>query len=60
MVWDFFSLRPESTHSLMMIYGDRGIPDGYRHMDGFPGHAFKLVNHKNEIVYAKFNWKVRN
>lgn len=58
MFWDFISLRPESTHQVMFLFGDRGIPDGYRHMNGYGSHTFKLVNNKNEIVYCKFHYKV--
>ena len=35
------------------------MPDGYRHMDGFGAHTFKLVNAQGEAVYCKFHWKVR-
>jgi len=34
MFWDFISLRPESTHQVCFLFGDRGIPDGFRHMNG--------------------------
>jgi len=57
MVWDFFTLRPESTHQAMFLYSDRGIPDGYRFMNGYGSHTFKLVNDKNEIIYCKFHMK---
>lgn len=30
MFWDFISLRPETTHQVMFLFSDRGIPDGYR------------------------------
>lgn len=59
MFWDFLSLRPESTHQLMFLFGDRGIPDGYRHMHGFGANTFKLVNKENEFVWCKFHYKVR-
>jgi len=58
MFWDFISLRPETTHQVMFLFGDRGIPDGYRHMNGYGSHTFKLVNSKNEMVYCKFYFKV--
>lgn len=59
MMWDFFSLRPETTHQVMILFGDRGIPDGFRHMDGFGSHTFKLVNKDGNAVYCKFHIKVR-
>ena len=58
MFWDFISLRPETTHQVSFLFGDRGTPDGYRHMNGYGSHTFKLVNAKNEAVYCKFHYKV--
>lgn len=46
MVWDFLSLVPESTHQVTILYSDRGIPDGYRHMNGYSSHTFRWVNKK--------------
>ncbi|XP_069688460.1 catalase-like [Periplaneta americana] len=57
MFWDFISLRPESTHQVMFLFSDRGIPDGFRHMNGYGSHTFKAVNDKNEAVYVKFHYK---
>lgn len=57
MFWDFISLRPETTHQVMFLFSDRGIPDGYRHMNGYGSHTFKLVNDKGEPVYCKFHYK---
>lgn len=58
MFWDFITLRPESTHQVMFLFSDRGIPDGYRHMNGYGSHTFKLVNAKNESFWCKFHYKV--
>nr|UCR60994.1 catalase [Aphelinus asychis] len=57
MFWDFISLRPETTHQVMILFSDRGIPDGHRHMNGYGSHTFKLVNDKNEWVWCKFHYK---
>ncbi|XP_069691153.1 catalase-like [Periplaneta americana] len=57
MFWDFISLRPETTHQVMITFSDRGIPDGYRYMHGYGSHTFKMVNHKKEAVYVKFHYK---
>ncbi|XP_026681853.1 catalase-like, partial [Diaphorina citri] len=57
MFWDFISLRPESTHQTMILFSDRGIPDGYRHMNGYGSHTFKLVNAEGKAVYCKFHYK---
>ncbi len=43
-VWDFFSHSPEATHMFTWLFGDRGIPASYRHMDGFGSHTYQWVN----------------
>jgi len=57
MFWDFISLRPETTHQVSFLFSDRGIPNGYRHMNGYGSHTFKLVNEAGEAVYCKFHYK---
>lgn len=57
MFWDFLTLRPETTHQVCFLFSDRGTPDGYRHMNGYGSHTFKLVNAKGEPVYCKFHFK---
>src|SRR5689334_24748158 len=53
MMWDFWSLSPESLHQVTILFSDRGTPHGYRHMDGFSSHTFSLINDKNELFYVK-------
>ncbi|KAL2916117.1 catalase A [Polyrhizophydium stewartii] len=55
--WDFLSLVPESLHQVAMLYSDRGIPDGYCHMNGYSGHTYKFVNGKGEDRFVKFHFK---
>jgi catalase len=55
--WDFVSLMPESTHMLMWVMSDRGIPRSYRMMQGFGVHTFRLVNEQGESIFCKFHWK---
>ncbi|XP_074132984.1 catalase isoform X1 [Sminthopsis crassicaudata] len=57
MVWDFWSLRPESLHQVTFLFSDRGIPDGHRHMNGYGSHTFKLINADGKAVYCKFHYK---
>ncbi|HYM20461.1 MAG TPA: catalase [Candidatus Kapabacteria bacterium] len=57
MMWDYWSLNPESLHQVLILMSDRGTPDGYRHMDGFSSHTFSLINAKNERVWVKFHFK---
>ncbi len=55
--WDFASLMPESTHTLMWTMSDRAIPRSYRMMQGFGVHTFRLVNEAGKSVFCKFHWK---
>jgi catalase len=56
-VWDFFSLSPEATHMFTWLFGDRGIPASYRHMDGFGSHTFQWVNAAGEQFFVKYHFK---
>jgi catalase len=56
-VWDFWSLSPESTHQVTWLFGDRGIPASYRHMDGFGSHTFQWVNEAGEQFWVKYHFK---
>ena len=57
MMWDFISLRPETTHQVSFLFSDRGLPDGYRHMNGYASHTFKTVNAAGEAFYVKWHFK---
>src|SRR5258708_12695307 len=59
MMWDFWSLSPESLHQVTILFSDRGTPDGYRHMDGFSSHTYSLINEKNELFYVKWHFKTK-
>ena len=58
MYWDFITSRQESTFQTMIIFSDLGTPDGYRHMNGFGSHTFKMVNAAGDAVYVKFHYYV--
>lgn len=57
MMWDFWSLNPESLHQVLILMSDRGTPYGYRHMHGFGSHTFSMLNAQNERVWVKFHFK---
>jgi catalase len=57
MAWDFIGKHPVSIQNIMFLFSERGIPDGYRHMDGFSAHAFKWVNAKGEVFFVKYHFK---
>jgi len=42
----------------MYVFTDLGTPDGYRHMNGFGSHTFKMVNATGDAVYVKFHYLV--
>ncbi len=54
--WDFVSLMPESTHMLMWVMSDRGIPRSFATMQGFGVHTFRMVNEEGASVFVKFHW----
>lgn len=56
MMWDFWSLNPESLHQVTILMSDRGTPHGYRHMHGFSSHTFSFINAQNERYYVKFHF----
>lgn len=60
MVWDFLSQHPESSHQVTVLFSDRGIPDGYRQMNGYSGHTFKWVNKEGEVFYVKWHFKTNS
>ncbi|KAG8726537.1 hypothetical protein FRC11_014997 [Ceratobasidium sp. 423] len=53
MFWDYLSQNPESIHQVMILFSDRGTPDGYRHQHGYSGHAFKWYNDNGEFHYVQ-------
>ena len=59
MMWDFWSLNPESMHQVMILFSDRGTPDGYRSMHGFGSHTFSMIDNKNKRVWVKFHFKAQ-
>ncbi|MEU9989780.1 catalase [Streptomyces sp. NPDC048045] len=56
-VWDFWGLSPEATHQVTWLFGDRGIPASYRHMDGFGSHTFQWNNEAGEAFWVKYHFR---
>ncbi|KAJ8921876.1 hypothetical protein NQ315_008509 [Exocentrus adspersus] len=57
MFWDFLTLRPESVHQTMILFSDRGIPDGHRHQHGYGSHTFSLIGKDRKLTWCKFVFK---
>lgn len=41
----------------MMIFSDRGTPDGFHRQHGFSANTFKFVKEDNTFVYVKIHVK---
>lgn len=39
----------------MILFSDRGTPDGYHQMHGYSGHTHKMVNAKGDFVYYQMH-----
>ncbi|KAJ8733003.1 hypothetical protein PYW07_015602 [Mythimna separata] len=57
MYWDFFTLHPETLFMSLYIFGDPGIPDGYRYMPGYSVHTFQVVNKYGESHFVRFHFE---
>ena len=55
--WDFVSLMPETTHALMWLMSDHGLPRSWRMMGGHGVHTLRLVNAHGDAHFVKFHWK---
>ena len=56
-MWDWWSLSPESLHQVTILMSDRGLPQGYRFMNGYGSHTYSFINAKNERFWVKFHFK---
>jgi catalase len=57
MQWDFWTLSPESAHQVAWLMGDRGIPQTWRHMNGYSSHTYMWVNAQGEKFWVKYHFK---
>ena len=58
-MWDFWSQSPESLHQLTILFSDRGLPKGYRNVNGYGSHTFSLWNDEGERFWVKFHFKTQ-
>ncbi|MBT9291224.1 catalase [Prosthecodimorpha staleyi] len=56
-MWDFWSLSPESLHQVTILMSDRGLPQGYRFMNGYGSHTYSFINAAGERYWVKFHFK---
>ncbi|GAA4283509.1 catalase [Brevibacterium daeguense] len=57
--WDYWTNLPEALHQVTYVMGDRGIPDGYRHMHGFGSHTYSFLNAQNQRFWVKFHFRTQ-
>lgn len=55
--WDFWSLSPESLHQVTILFSDRGLPVGYRNVNGYGSHTYSFINAANQRFWVKFHFK---
>ena len=55
--WDFWSLRPESYHQVIILMSDRGTPRTWRHMNGYGSHTYLWINAEGKRVWVKYHFK---
>ena len=58
-MWDFWSLSPESLHQVAILFSDRGLPRGYRFMNGYGSHTYSFWNDAGERFWVKFHFTTR-
>ncbi len=58
-MWDFWSLSPESLHQVTILMSDRGLPQSYRHTNGYGSHTYSFINADGERFWVKFHFKTR-
>jgi len=56
-MWDFWSLSPESLHQTTILFSDRGLPKGFRNVNGYGSHTYSLINADGERFWVKFHFK---
>ena len=56
-MWDFWSLSPESLHQVTILMSDRGLPQSYRHINGYSSHTYSFINAENQRFWIKLHFK---
>ncbi|KAF2111411.1 catalase-like domain-containing protein [Lophiotrema nucula] len=58
MFWDFHNNNQEGVHALMQLFGNRGVPESVRHINGYGVHTFKYGKPETgEFKYVKITFK---
>ncbi|KAI0894778.1 catalase [Annulohypoxylon nitens] len=54
--WDFHVHNQESIHALMFLFGDRGIPASFRHVNAYSGHTYKFTKADGSYHYVRIHF----
>ncbi|KAG5357684.1 Catalase T [Yarrowia sp. C11] len=54
--WNYLVQNPESLHQVVYMFGDRGTPNGWRHMNCFSSHTYKMINKEGKLTYIQFHY----
>jgi len=57
MMWDFWTLSPESAHQVIILMSDRGTPRTFRHENGYGSHTFLWENAGGDKFWVKYHFK---
>lgn len=55
--WDYFVQNQEAVHQVMILFSDRGTPNGVRHMHAYSGHAYKWIKPDGSFNYVQVHLK---
>ncbi|KAF8874739.1 catalase [Infundibulicybe gibba] len=56
--WDYLGQNPESIHQMMILFSDRGTPDGFHQQHGYSGHTYKWLKDDGSFVYVQIHLRV--
>lgn len=59
MQWDFWSHSPEAMHQITILFSDRGLPQSYRHLNGYGSHTMSFYTEKGERFWCKWHFKTK-
>ncbi|EKE67752.1 catalase [Gallaecimonas xiamenensis] len=55
--FEFWANHPQSLHQVTILMSDRGIPQDYRHLNGYGSHTLSLYNSQGQRFWVKWHFK---
>jgi catalase len=55
--FEFWANHPQAMHQITILMSDRGIPQSYRHVNGYSSHTLSFWNAKGERFWVKWHFK---